>query len=44
MRCLTAAGYRHATVEVIEGANHGYEGREAELFEYISTWLTALAG
>jgi hypothetical protein len=44
MRCLTAAGYRHATVEVIEGANHGYEGREAELFECIYTWLTALAG
>jgi hypothetical protein len=44
MRCLTAAGYRHATVEVIDGANHGYEGREVELFECIDTWLTSLAG
>jgi hypothetical protein len=44
MRCLTAASYTHTTVEVIDGANHGYEGREVELFECIDTWLTSLAG
>jgi hypothetical protein len=27
------------TVEVIDGANHGYEGRSAELFEVMRDWL-----
>ncbi len=42
MRRLRAATYAHATVEVIDGANHGYEGREMELFEVIRGWLVAL--
>jgi dienelactone hydrolase len=42
MRRLTAAGYAHVTVEVIDGANHGYEGREIELCECIRAWLTSL--
>jgi pimeloyl-ACP methyl ester carboxylesterase len=42
MRRLTAAGYAHVTVEVIDSANHDYEGREIELCECIRAWLTSL--
>ena len=31
-RGLGAAGYSHVEVKEIDGANHGYEGREGELF------------
>jgi hypothetical protein len=44
MRRLTAAGYTHAAIEIIDGANHGYEGREGELFERLWTWLISLPG
>jgi pimeloyl-ACP methyl ester carboxylesterase len=40
MRRLKEAAYAHVTVEVIDGANHGYENREMALFETIMTWLT----
>ncbi len=39
MRRLKTAEYPHATVRVVEGANHGYRGREKELLETILTWL-----
>lgn len=42
MRSLKATSYAHATLEVIDGANHGYEGREMELFEVIRSWLASL--
>jgi hypothetical protein len=42
MRRLKAAVYSHVTVEVIDGANHGYEGRETALFETMRGWLAAL--
>ena len=42
MRRLRAAAYAHVTVEVVDGANHGYEGRAVELFEVIRKWLAAL--
>lgn len=42
MRWLRAADLAHVTVDVIEGANHAYAGREAALFESIWGWLTAL--
>ena len=32
-RGLKAAGYSHVQVRTIDGANHGYAGREEELFE-----------
>jgi hypothetical protein len=42
MRRLRAADFAHVTVDVIEGANHGYAGREVALFESIWGWLVAL--
>ena len=42
MRRLKAVPYAHVTVEVIDGANHGYEGRDVALFETILGWLTSL--
>lgn len=42
MQRLRAAAYGHVTVEVIDGANHGYEERDAELFEVIQHWLMAI--
>ena len=30
------------TVEVIDGANHGYQGRDVQLFETIHGWLGAV--
>ena len=42
MRRLRDAAYAHVTVEVVDGANHGYEGRAVELFEVIRHWLGAL--
>jgi alpha-beta hydrolase superfamily lysophospholipase len=35
MRRLRAANYAHVMVDVIEGANHAYAGREVALFESI---------
>ncbi|WP_218673929.1 alpha/beta hydrolase, partial [Candidatus Entotheonella palauensis] len=42
MRQLRAADFAHVTVDVIEGANHAYAGREVALFESIWGWLAAL--
>jgi pimeloyl-ACP methyl ester carboxylesterase len=42
MKRLKAAAYAHVTVEVIDGANHGYEGQEVALFERIRGWLASL--
>lgn len=42
MRRLKAAHLAHVTVDVIEGANHGYAGREVALFERIWRWLATL--
>lgn len=42
MQRLRAAAYGHVTVDVIDGANHGYEGRDEALFEVIRHWLMAL--
>jgi dienelactone hydrolase len=39
---LRDAAYAHVTIAVVEGANHGYEGRAVELFEVIRDWLGAL--
>ena len=39
---LTAAAYPHVEVQVIDGANHGYAGRERELMETIYGWLKGL--
>ena len=41
-RRLGAAGYSHAQVIEIDGANHGYIGREDELFETMLSWLSEL--
>ena len=41
-RSLGAAGYPHVQVIEIDGANHGYIGREDELFETILLWLREL--
>ena len=42
-RSLGAAGYPHVEVSEIDGANHGYAGRERELFEMMFSWLNGLA-
>ncbi|MDP6422030.1 MAG: alpha/beta hydrolase [SAR202 cluster bacterium] len=39
MRRLRSANHPHVTVEVIDGANHGYQDRDAQLFETIHGWL-----
>ena len=41
-RGLEAAGYSHVQVGEIKGANHGYMGREGELFETMFFWLGGL--
>ena len=41
-RGLEAAGYSHVQVSEIDGANHGYMGREGELFETMFFWLSGL--
>ena len=41
-RSLEAAGYPHVQVSEIDGANHGYAGREEVLFETMLSWLSAL--
>ena len=41
-RGLGAAGYSHVEVKEINGANHGYAGREGELFETMFSWLSGL--
>ena len=38
-RSLEKAGYSHVQVIEIDGANHGYIGRETELIETIFAWL-----
>ena len=40
---LTEAGYAHVRVETIEGANHGYVGREQVLYATIGDFLRDLA-
>lgn len=42
MRRLRSADYAHVSVQVIDGANHAYMGREMALFETIRDWLAAL--
>ena len=39
---LGAAGHSHVQVRDIDGANHGYIGREGELFETMFSWLSGL--
>ena len=41
-RSLAKAGYAHVSVTEIQGANHGYLGREEMLFETMLSWLSAL--
>ena len=41
-RGVAAAGYPHVQVTEIEGANHGYVGREEQLFETMISWLIGL--
>ena len=43
-RSVAAAGYPHVQVTEIEGANHGYVGREEELFQTMFTWLSEPLG
>ena len=39
---LGTAGHSHVQVSEIDGANHGYIGREGELFETMFSWLSGL--
>ena len=41
-RGLEAADYSHAQISVIDGANHGYMGREGKLFYTMFNWLSGL--
>ncbi len=41
-RSVAAAGYPHVRVTEIEGANHGYAGREEQLFQTMFSWLSGL--
>ena len=41
-RSVAAAGYSHVQVTEIEGANHGYVGREEQLFQTMFSWLSSL--
>ena len=41
-RSLRDAAYPHVRVTEIDGANHGYMGRERELFEAMTSWLSRL--
>lgn len=41
-RSMESAGYSHVRVCEIDGANHGYAGREEVLFEAMLSWLSAL--
>lgn len=40
MRTLKELAYPHTVVKVVPGANHGYAGREAQLWETISEFLS----
>ena len=42
MRTLREIGYSHTTVEVVDGANHGYNGREKELLDVIYRFFQGL--
>lgn len=42
MRSIRAVGLPHVAIEVIDGANHGYRGRERQLFETIHRWLRSI--
>ena len=41
-RSLESAGYSHVRVREIDGASHGYTGREEVLFETMLSWLSTL--
>jgi len=41
-RSLESAGYSHVRVREIDGASHGYTGREDKLFETMLSWLSML--
>ncbi len=42
MRTLREIAYSHATVRVVQGANHGYIGREKELMETVYAFLSGI--
>ena len=42
MRTLRKIGYSHTTVEVVDGANHGYNWREKELLDVIYRFFQGL--
>ena len=42
MRTLKKIAYPHTTCKVVEGANHGYNGREMELVETIHEFLRGI--
>ena len=42
MRSLRDAAYEHTSVQVIDGADHGYRERDTRLFSAILRWLYAL--
>jgi hypothetical protein len=42
MRTLNELAYKHTVVKVVTGANHGYAGRETQLWETISTFLGSI--
>ena len=41
-RSLGNSGYPHVEIREIDGANHGYEGREEKLFGALYSWLCKL--
>ena len=42
MRQLTKTDQANVSIEVIEGANHGYEGQQTTLFDTVHRWLVQL--
>ena len=42
MRTLREIGYSHTAVKVVQGANHGYIGREKELMETVYAFLSGI--
>ncbi len=43
-RSLQRVRYSHTQVRVIDGANHGYAGRESELLDAMLEWVRGLQG
>ena len=42
LSAITSADYKNVCVEIIEGANHSYQGRECFLFQTIYQWLKTI--